>query len=277
MKLSRTLVASNSAPVAVYRPKAERLMGPLQPEWTGDVWEVTSARIYDVDSATPHRVPATSYWSAREDAEAEASRCRVVDEDDAPHAAVAVVVQVRPVPTPTAASILRQIVALYGLARVTVEEHEDGTATLRGTMTERQYRASGTAASHCDLRHAETSDGDHDARWVLVDESAAEMDDDVTGHTRYALSRSPEARFPFRVGGAMARPEADYEAGRGMFWDCVEYSTTVTGHDAIVHAERTGAPLYKHADPVEGARVGLTVEEARAIAAEDPSLIWTTV
>ena len=39
-------------------------------------------------------------------------------------------------------------------------------------------------------------------------------------------------------------------------------STIITGHDAIAHAARTGAPLHKHADPVDGAR-GITLDEAR--------------
>ncbi len=51
-------------------------------------------------------------------------------------------------------------------------------------------------------------------------------------------------------------------------------TTTFTGYDAIEHAERTGAELIKHTDPTEGERRGLTVAEAREIAAEDSSLIW---
>lgn len=47
-----------------------------------------------------------------------------------------------------------------------------------------------------------------------------------------------------------------------------------TGHDAIEFAEQTGTTLNKYEDPVEEARSGLTVEEAREIASEDPSLIW---
>jgi len=50
--------------------------------------------------------------------------------------------------------------------------------------------------------------------------------------------------------------------------------STLTGHDAIEHAERYGLTLRKFTDPTEGARYGLTMEEARAIASEDPSLIW---
>lgn len=49
--------------------------------------------------------------------------------------------------------------------------------------------------------------------------------------------------------------------------------TTLTGHDAIAHAARTGAPLHKHADPVDGGRV-VTPDEAREIAREDAGLVW---
>lgn len=50
--------------------------------------------------------------------------------------------------------------------------------------------------------------------------------------------------------------------------------TTLTGHAAIDHASRHGLTLSKYADPTEGAREGLTVEQAREVAAEDPALIW---
>ena len=50
--------------------------------------------------------------------------------------------------------------------------------------------------------------------------------------------------------------------------------TTITGHDAIAHAARTGAVLRKCADPTgDGAR-DITIEEAREIACEDPCLVW---
>lgn len=48
----------------------------------------------------------------------------------------------------------------------------------------------------------------------------------------------------------------------------------ITGHDAIETAERQGLTLHKFADPTEDARDGLTPDEARQVAAEDPSLIW---
>lgn len=48
----------------------------------------------------------------------------------------------------------------------------------------------------------------------------------------------------------------------------------ITGLDAIEHAELHGLKLNKYADPTEDAREGLTVDEARDIAAEDASLIW---
>lgn len=51
-------------------------------------------------------------------------------------------------------------------------------------------------------------------------------------------------------------------------------SNIITGYDAIEYAEQTGAELHKYADPTEAARDGLTIADAREVAAEDPSLIW---
>lgn len=51
-------------------------------------------------------------------------------------------------------------------------------------------------------------------------------------------------------------------------------ATTVTGTQAIEMAEARGLTLCKYTDPTEGAREGLTVAEARAVARQDPSLIY---
>lgn len=51
----------------------------------------------------------------------------------------------------------------------------------------------------------------------------------------------------------------------------------LTGIEAIEHAETKGLTLNKYTDPVEEAREGLTPEEARRIAKEDPSLIYLDV
>ncbi|WP_437310056.1 hypothetical protein [Sorangium sp. So ce388] len=48
----------------------------------------------------------------------------------------------------------------------------------------------------------------------------------------------------------------------------------LTGWTAIEVAERGGLPLCKAADPREGARGGLTPGDARAVAAEDPALVY---
>lgn len=53
--------------------------------------------------------------------------------------------------------------------------------------------------------------------------------------------------------------------------------TTLTGIAAINAAEALDLSLSKYADPTEGARDGLTVEEAREIAKVDASLIWAVV
>ena len=46
------------------------------------------------------------------------------------------------------------------------------------------------------------------------------------------------------------------------------------GWPAIEEAEKAGRLLSKYRDPVEGPREGLTVDEARLVAREDPSLIY---
>ena len=51
-------------------------------------------------------------------------------------------------------------------------------------------------------------------------------------------------------------------------------TTRITGTEAIDYAARTGATLSKHADPTEGARVGLSLAEARTVAREDAGLIY---
>ncbi len=54
-------------------------------------------------------------------------------------------------------------------------------------------------------------------------------------------------------------------------------NSTLTGLAAIECAERTGASINKHADPTEGAREGLSIDDAREIAREDASLLWVRV
>lgn len=53
--------------------------------------------------------------------------------------------------------------------------------------------------------------------------------------------------------------------------------TRLKGQAAIERAERDGLTLCKFSDPIEGAREGLSVEEAREIARQDPSLIYLDV
>lgn len=54
-------------------------------------------------------------------------------------------------------------------------------------------------------------------------------------------------------------------------------SNIITGYEAIDYAEQQGLTLSKYNDPIEDARDGLTVDEARQVAAEDPSLVWVSV
>jgi len=54
-------------------------------------------------------------------------------------------------------------------------------------------------------------------------------------------------------------------------------TTKIHGQDAVQFAERTGATLFKYADPIEGEREGLSVAEARDIAFEDHRLIYCEV
>lgn len=58
--------------------------------------------------------------------------------------------------------------------------------------------------------------------------------------------------------------------------DGTEATTNVilTGYVAIGYADQLGMTLNKYQDPTEGARAGLSVEEARRIASKDPDLIW---
>jgi hypothetical protein len=62
---------------------------------------------------------------------------------------------------------------------------------------------------------------------------------------------------------------------------CRDMTTTtrrITGTDAIEAAVNNDAiTLHKYADPTEGERHGLTVDEARQIAREDAGLIWADV
>lgn len=51
-------------------------------------------------------------------------------------------------------------------------------------------------------------------------------------------------------------------------------TTKLTGTAAIAAAEAFGLTLHKYADPTEGERGGITVAEAREIAAQDPRLVW---
>lgn len=48
----------------------------------------------------------------------------------------------------------------------------------------------------------------------------------------------------------------------------------LSGYEAINYAEANSLTLNKYTDPTENAREGLTPDEARKVAAEDPSLIW---
>ena len=54
-------------------------------------------------------------------------------------------------------------------------------------------------------------------------------------------------------------------------------ASIITGNDAIEFAERNGLTLSKYADPIEGAREGVSVDDAREIAREDASLIYVAV
>lgn len=51
----------------------------------------------------------------------------------------------------------------------------------------------------------------------------------------------------------------------------------LTGHDAIATAEANDLALSKHADPIDPARAGLSVEDALDIAEADPGLIYLDV
>jgi hypothetical protein len=54
-------------------------------------------------------------------------------------------------------------------------------------------------------------------------------------------------------------------------------TAVITGHPAIEFAARNGLTLQKYNDPIEAARDGLSVDEARTVAAEDPALIYIDI
>ena len=51
----------------------------------------------------------------------------------------------------------------------------------------------------------------------------------------------------------------------------------LTGYEAINYAEANGLTLSKYNDPIEDAREGLTPDEARNLALEDPTLIYVRI
>ena len=51
----------------------------------------------------------------------------------------------------------------------------------------------------------------------------------------------------------------------------------LTGFEAIEFAEKEALTLNKRGDSIDDAQQGLSIAEAEAIAAEDPSLIWIDV
>lgn len=51
-------------------------------------------------------------------------------------------------------------------------------------------------------------------------------------------------------------------------------NTKLTGYDALNYAEAHGLKLIKSADAIESERYGMSIHEAREIAAQDPSLIY---
>ncbi len=53
--------------------------------------------------------------------------------------------------------------------------------------------------------------------------------------------------------------------------------TRLQGLEAIGYALAKGLTLNKYADPIEGPRHSLTIDEAREIASEDPALIFLDI
>lgn len=66
------------------------------------------------------------------------------------------------------------------------------------------------------------------------------------------------------------------DAGHDGPADADVVATALVGRAAIDAAERLGLMLCKHADPTEGAREGLSVDEANEVAAQDAGLIYAT-
>jgi len=56
-----------------------------------------------------------------------------------------------------------------------------------------------------------------------------------------------------------------------------EETICLTGREAIDYARKHGLTLCKYADPAEGCREGLTLDEAEAVAREDPGLVYVEI
>jgi hypothetical protein len=86
---------------------------------------------------------------------------------------------------------------------------------------------------------------------------------------------SPQQRSAFREDSETAASSPPPQSGSQSK---PELNTIrLIGFEAIEFAEKQNLLLNKHPDPISGPRLGLNIAEARAIADEDPDLIWLDV
>jgi len=112
----------------------------------------------------------------------------------------------------------------------------------------------------------------------LDEESTLERGPPYAGRSGGAVGGTPAQKRSKLAAGAPAKPlpeEPDPIPPRigptGL------NTVRLTGFDAIEYAEKQTLLLNKHPDGITGPRVGLTVAEAQAVAADDPDLVWLDV
>src|SRR5690606_9122688 len=88
---------------------------------------------------------------------------------------------------------------------------------------------------------------------------------------------SVDARPAIGIMGTIAGCPAPHAPGEIGAEERKMTKTRLTGYDAIDYAEEHDMLLGKYADPVEGARENLSPDEARTIAAKDPSLVYLDI
>ena len=109
----------------------------------------------------------------------------------------------------------------------------------------------------------ETS-ADHWPRWAVHIDGACVYDTWAVDATSAIRNASGHADFQSRLADGSIITAARVGGS----------ATKLTGYAALAHAEAEGLTLRKYADPTEGERTGITIDEAYEIAAQDAGLLW---